>query len=101
MNLIFVPCDTCDTVTAGQCPYCRLCIPFPTIARGALPERVVVLNLEIVAVRLPAHRLHSLWAGHCGTPRGPKALSVFAAHAALAAVGVLLLRAWPVHRPYH
>ena len=42
--------------------------------------------------------LHSLLAEHCGTPREPRALSLFAVHVASVAVGMSLLLAWPMHR---
>ena len=39
-NPFFVMHDTRDTVAAGQCPHCRLRIPFPTVARLHQPRLV-------------------------------------------------------------
>ena len=73
------------TLAAGQYTYCCLVMYslFGLKTEGALKH---------------AHCLHSFWGEHCGSLRGPKALSVFAVHVALVAAGVLQIPAQLVHR---
>ena len=54
---------------------------------------VVPKSAGLLLLLLLLHVLHSLLAEHCGTPRGPKALPVFAVRMAVGVVGVLLLPA--------
>ena len=79
MNLIFVSCDMQDivAVAAWQRPFWRLFIPFPTITWMHLLSLLGCQNWQL---RLLVHLPRSFSTGYCRTPRGPKALSVFAVH---------------------
>ena len=62
----------------------------PDLHLDALTTRVALLILASVLLCLFIHHLWFFWAGHCRTPRGPKALSAVATDTALGAQSVLL-----------
>ena len=86
MRLIFMSDAARATLAAGECPYCCVSIPFPTVAwmHGLSLLYCRFWSLSRFACVCTTRTPES---GHCRTPRGPKALLVFAVQMALVAGG--------------